>query len=91
VGPWNNSRNKFLFPSTTGKSKHSVSAIISLDYSISINCLIASKAISSLLKFSIVSKILEAMAISFLENTILYQVLILVLALLERKLLSVMV
>ncbi|MNF79973.1 hypothetical protein D3C84_622040 [compost metagenome] len=46
--------------STTGKSKHRVSAMICFKVSAGIssptNCLIASKAISSLLRFSIVSK-----------------------------------
>jgi hypothetical protein len=54
VGPWNNS-NKCLFHLDNRESKHSVSAIISFStgagISSPINCLIASKAISSLLKF----------------------------------------
>jgi hypothetical protein len=58
VGPWNNSRNKCLFHLDNREIKAQCigNNLTGAGISSPINCLIASKAISSLLKFSMVSK-----------------------------------
>jgi hypothetical protein len=77
VGPWNNSGNKLFHLDNREIKAQCIGNNFSTGAGISspINCLIASKAISSLLKFSMASKKSEDKGVIVSENTILYQVL----------------